>query len=304
MGRILDVAINGTRAIYSHWIDTPPVLDSKKYFPEAAGLESNWRDIRDEAFPFLACIDKVPRGHEIVERQDDLSDHDKIAWKYVSLRAFGHDHNANQALCPKTTRLIRALPEVINAGFSILDPNKHVLAHRGPYGGLLRYHLGLIVPEDVQGRGQGVLRVEDTHNRVREGQGLLFDDLREHEAWNLGDTPRVVLIIDVRRPGLPTVLRALDRVLMAIISGSPKLQEFLDKSEDEFDLPAQVAERPGGRVQHHAVGEDDSGFQAISDHVHLGHDRIMFLVIRFERCLVEGFDAAKQGLATGGGSDF
>lgn len=231
MGKTLDIAISGTRAIYGLWIDTPPVLDTKKYFPEAKRLESNWRDIREEALPFLACIDRVPRVHEIVERQDDLSDHDKIAWKYVSLRAFGHDHKANQSLCPKTARLIQSLPEVINAGFSILDPKKHVLAHRGPYGGLLRYHLGLIVPEDNQGLSQGVLRVEDTLNRVREGQGLLFDDLREHEAWNHGDTPRVVLIIDIVRPGLPALLRALDRVLMRIISGSPKLQEFLDKSE-------------------------------------------------------------------------
>ncbi len=53
----------------------------------------------------------------------------------------------------------------------------------------------------------------------------------KHEAWNHGDTPRVVLIVDVPRPGLPAILRALDRVLMGIISNSPKLQEFLDKSE-------------------------------------------------------------------------
>jgi aspartate beta-hydroxylase len=247
------MAISGTRAIYDHWIDTPPVLDTKKYFPGAEILESNWRDIRQEALAFLACIDRVPSVHEIVDRQEDLSDHDKIAWKYVSLRAFGHDHEANQALCPMTARLIRALPEVINAGFSILDPKKHVLAHRGPYGGLLRYHLGLIVPEDDQGLSQGVLRVEDTHNRVREGQGLLFDDLREHEAWNHGDTPRVVLIIDVRRPGLPAILRALDRVLMGIISGSPKLQEFLDKSEID------VTGKQAPSHWKHAIRDDSFG---------------------------------------------
>jgi aspartate beta-hydroxylase len=228
------MTISATRALYGLWIDTPPVLDTKTYFPGAQSLEHNWRDIRGDALRFMKVIDRVPKLHEIVERQDDLSDHDQIAWKYVSLRAFGHDHKANLEMCPKTARLIRAMPEIINAGFSILDPKKHVLAHRGPYGGLLRYHLGLIVPEDADGRGLGVLRVEDTQNRVREGQGLLFDDLREHEAWNHGDTPRVVLIVDVPRPGLPWILRALDRVLMGIISGSPKLQEFLDKSEIEF----------------------------------------------------------------------
>ncbi|MDX1483680.1 MAG: aspartyl/asparaginyl beta-hydroxylase domain-containing protein [Alphaproteobacteria bacterium] len=235
MGRMMDMVIGGSRAIYDLWIDTPPVLDTETYFPGAKMLETDWMDIREEAAVFLGCLDRVPKLHDIVDRQEDLSDHDKIAWKYVSLRAFGQDHAANQALCPKTARLIRALPEVVNAGFSILDPKKHVLAHRGPYGGLLRYHLGLIVPLDDRGQGLGVLRVGDTDNRVKEGQGLLFDDLCEHEAWNHGDTPRVVLIVDIPRPGLPMALRALDRLLMAIIAQSPKLREFLDKSEIEVN---------------------------------------------------------------------
>ena len=31
--------------------------------------------------------------------------------------------------------------------FSILEPGKHLPPHRGPYNGVLRLHLGLIVPE-------------------------------------------------------------------------------------------------------------------------------------------------------------
>ena len=31
-----------------------------------------------------------------------------------------------------------------------LSPRKHILDHRGPYKGVLRYHLGLIVPEDAE----------------------------------------------------------------------------------------------------------------------------------------------------------
>lgn len=231
MARMMEMVIGGARAVYRPWIDTPPVLDSETYFPGAAMLERDWRAIRDEATRFLGALDRVPRVHEIVERQDDLSDHDKIAWKYVSLRAFGTDHAANQALCPKTARLILAMPEIINAGFSILDPQKHILPHKGPYGGFLRYHLGLVVPRDDHGQEQGVLRVENTINRVKEGRGLLFDDFREHEAWNHGATPRVVLIVDVPRPGLPAPLRAFDRALMGFIARSPKLRAFIAASE-------------------------------------------------------------------------
>jgi beta-hydroxylase len=30
---------------------------------------------------------------------------------------------------------------------------------------------------------------------------LVFDDTVEHEAWNLSDRPRVVLLLDAVRPG-------------------------------------------------------------------------------------------------------
>jgi len=32
------------------------------------------------------------------------------------------------------------------AFFSILAPGKHLPAHRGPYKGVMRYHLGLLIP--------------------------------------------------------------------------------------------------------------------------------------------------------------
>ena len=69
--------------------------------------------------------------------------------------------------------------------FSILEPGKHLPPHRGPYNGVLRLHLGLIVPEPREQLG---IRVENEVYRWREGEAVIFDDAYEHEAWNRTDT--------------------------------------------------------------------------------------------------------------------
>src|SRR5687768_10908719 len=50
--------------------------------------------------------------------------------------------------CPETLRLIEKIPGMKTAFFSILAPQKHLPAHRGPFNGVLRYHLGLIIPQE------------------------------------------------------------------------------------------------------------------------------------------------------------
>ena len=44
--------------------------------------------------------------------------------------------------------LVAGIPNLFQAFFSILEPGKSIPAHEGPYCGYLRYHLGLIVPEE------------------------------------------------------------------------------------------------------------------------------------------------------------
>ncbi len=55
-------------------------------------------------------------------------------------------------MCPRTAALMREIPGMTTAMFSILSPRKHILDHRGPYKGVLRYHLGLIVPAATRRR--------------------------------------------------------------------------------------------------------------------------------------------------------
>jgi len=79
----------------------------------------------------------------------------------------------------------------------VLEPGRFLPPHRGPYNGVLRLHLGLIVPDVPDKVG---MRVLDKITRWKEGRALIFDDTLEHEAWNDTDQSRVVLFVDFARP--------------------------------------------------------------------------------------------------------
>lgn len=106
-----------------------------------------------------------------------------------------------------------SLHGVLTAFFSILAPGKKLPAHRGPYNGVLRYHLGLRVPATDE---RCAIRVDTETRSWNEGSALVFDDTYMHEAWNLTPHWRVVLFVDFVRP-LPLVPRMINHIMLAVI---------------------------------------------------------------------------------------
>ena len=103
---------------------------------------------------------------------------------------------------------MQKIPGLTTVMFSIFEPGKHLPAHRGPYNGVLRLHLGMIVPEAEP--DQLAIRVKDQICHWEEGKVLIFDDAYEHEAWNHTDKTRVVLFVDFVKPTrFPRPLRQL-----------------------------------------------------------------------------------------------
>ncbi len=120
-------------------------------------------------------------------------------------------------MCPRTAALMREIPGMTTAMISILSPRKHILDHRGPYKGVLRYHLGLIVPEDAEACR---IRVGDDVRHWEAGRSMVFDDTFNHEVWNDTDETRVVLFVDVLRP-LPFPESLINRAIIKAIGCSP-----------------------------------------------------------------------------------
>lgn len=153
----------------------------------ARKLSDHWLDIRRE-------FDALPE--DVLDPWHDRHLYDAEGWKAFGLYAFGWRIDENCARCPGTARLVETIPGLQTAGFSRLAPRAHIRPHRGLDRGVLRCHLGLHVPDDCE------LRVGDETRSWREGEWLVFDDTDEHEAWNQGETARVVLLLDFKRePG-------------------------------------------------------------------------------------------------------
>jgi aspartyl/asparaginyl beta-hydroxylase (cupin superfamily) len=189
MNRFVDIWAGGERRAVSFDID--------QVRPELRRLEQNWTVIRREAEGILPDLKDVPRYHDLDPGQYRISSTEAGAdWRVFMLNAYGEFPPRNRALCPETCRLIDAIPGVIVAFFSILDPGKSVPAHRGPLRTYLRYHLGIVTPR----RDPPTIRVKDEYHTWEEGRSYFFDDSWEHEVINQSDGVRVVLIVDVVRP--------------------------------------------------------------------------------------------------------
>jgi aspartate beta-hydroxylase len=214
---LYDLSANAVRRLYDSRIDTPPVLDTAAYFPGAARFVSAWQVIRDEALSLSSRMQAIPRFHEIMPAQAEISANDGKDWRLLILKVYGTEVEKNTALCPKLAELVSANPDVLSASLSFLGPHKHIPRHRGPFRGILRYQLGLSVPVDEQGRPAAVLALNDVEHRVGDGEELLWDDTYPHEVWNHSDQMRLVLLLDVRRPNMPFDLRVISRALIASV---------------------------------------------------------------------------------------
>ncbi|MGE5624178.1 MAG: aspartyl/asparaginyl beta-hydroxylase domain-containing protein [Bacillota bacterium] len=211
MASFYDAASGALRGVYDRHVRTPPVLEVDRYFPGHRAFEREWRAIRAECLSLMGEMGAIPEFHELMAEQAALSKYGGRYWRLFVLRAYGANHRANQALCPTLRRLLAEDRAVTSAAFSILEGGKHIPAHRGPFRGVLRYHLPLVIPADAPNR----LRVDGESYVLREGRGILWDDTYEHEAWNDSRGPRAVLLLDVLRPGMPPALGFLTRAIVA-----------------------------------------------------------------------------------------
>ena len=173
--------------------DTPVYKPSD--FAWVAGVEAQWQTIRAELDQVLKFRDQMPSFHEILKEVSTITTDD--SWKTFFLLSAGMDCSENAARCPQTMRIIGEIPGAVTAFFSILAPGKHIPAHRGAYNGVLRFHLGLLVPGP---EGACRIRIADQICTWREGESLIFDDSFNHEVWNDTAGWRVVLFVDVARP--------------------------------------------------------------------------------------------------------
>jgi beta-hydroxylase len=209
-------------------------------FPWIADVESNFDAIEREMRDVLARRDDVIKLQELSRTEKILAWDNK--WRTFVFYMFGHKSEQNCEFCPETAKTLSRIPGMTAAFFSILDPGKHIPAHRGIYNGVLRYHLALRIPKPAESCR---FRVGDDVVHWQEGKSLIFDDANDHEVWVDAGEQKVLLIIDVLRP-IRRPMSLLNRAVVSVIRHSPQLLEVkrnMAKADQHFHAPAAVKEQ-------------------------------------------------------------
>jgi len=188
-------------------------FDIEETYPTLNEVTRNFATIRGEFDRLLTSGVHIPRYHEVDRGETAISATTSHDWNVFILEILGIRPEANRARCPETCRILDAVPNRIQAFFSILDPGKSVPLHEGPYLGYLRYHLGLHVPSEDPPK----IIVKGQPYTWREGEAVLFDDSWPHEVVNTSRDLRAVLIVDVMRP-LPRVPALVNRLTAQVIA--------------------------------------------------------------------------------------
>ena len=136
--------------------------------------------------------------------------------------------------------LIRRLPGIYTAFFSVLKPRQKLAPHFGCYKGFPRYHMGVLVPNNNED-GKCWIRINadasDTARRDRSliekgerycwknGEGVVFDDSYLHEAAN--DPPgarRPRVRFPAKIAGVP--LDAFNRFCLFVVHNEPSVKRI------------------------------------------------------------------------------
>jgi beta-hydroxylase len=202
-------------------VPAKPILEVAD-FPELAPLRENWETIRDEAKML------VEDGH--VKPSDKHNDMAFLAfhrrgWKRFYLKWYDDFMPSATELCPRTVELVRAIPNINAAAFTLLPPGAILGRHRDPFAASLRYHLGLITPnsEDC------AIWIDGQKHAWKDGEDIVFDETYIHWAKNDTDQTRVIMFCDFTRPLKTRVMRWFNGFLCRHVFKATKSQNRDDE---------------------------------------------------------------------------
>ncbi len=210
---IFKSALNNYFARFVGRNNRPVFFNIDKTYPSLNRLTKNFCTIKTEFDNAYKVSRNLPKYHEIDPGESAISNSTENNWNVFMLYLLGHNLDEHQALCKETTKLIKTIPNLMQAFFSILEPGKSIPLHEGPYLGYLRYHLALHVPNDIPPS----IYVNSQKYTWQEGQAVLFDDSWPHKVENESQQMRVVLIVDVLRP-MPKIPTLVNKLVTNVIA--------------------------------------------------------------------------------------
>jgi beta-hydroxylase len=222
------------RRVARAWADRPGPVYGAAVVPSLVGLEAAWTVVRREWDAATAAgLRPLP--------MDLLAGHEFGAdgcWDAIVLCHNGGWVDLNTERFPDTTAVLRDLPGLRAALFSVLTPGSSIPPHRGANNGVLRVHLGVVVPGAL---GACTLEVGTARICWEEGRAFAFDDTFVHAARNDGPADRVVLMLELDRPLPPRVARR-NRLVQRAFALHPQVRGGHDRLR-EVDAAVNAVSR-------------------------------------------------------------
>lgn len=172
-----------------HYVGSEPNFWEAKSFSWSAEFSDNTTKLTSELEEYLKKKDLNPYFNHTLTNEVNK-------WNTLSLKTWDINLYSNQKQFPFTTSLIKKYPEITSLSFNKLEPGGIILPHCGDTNGILRCHLGLIIPNEKE---SCFLKVNNETKIWEKGKWLIFTDAYTHEAINKSSSSRYILVIDVLR---------------------------------------------------------------------------------------------------------
>ncbi len=158
-------------------------------FPWARQVEESWKTIRTEYEANLR------QGKSQVVDVFNPVGPTIPGWKSVNLQTYRWRYHPAYNSFPKTAALLSTIPGLTSAFINVLEPNSKIPPHQGDSNTIVRFHLGLDVPN-----GDCGVQVGPETRRCQNGTMIAFCDAHWHSSWNATPESRLVMVFDVMRP--------------------------------------------------------------------------------------------------------
>ena len=207
----------------------PAILNSKD-FPWSKAFRDNWKAIRDEFIAYNAEYE-IPSYKDISHQSAGGTD----GWKSVFLRIFNTDTDISKKF-PKTMKLMNSCP-CSSGYFRMLEPGTIIPPHKGIYKGVIRYHLGLIIPDNWR---DVFIVIDGNKMHWKAGEDIMFDDMFLHHVENNTNQRRVILFLDIKRDFGSMYLNTINTIMMRFIKSNEHLVETVKKANESSQVKKSI----------------------------------------------------------------
>ena len=165
-------------------------------YPKLMIFEDNYKHILAELITVLHSEEKIKLFTPWVEKTL-YETSDPEGWQVIPLVMNGIKIKKYCEHFNKLIEIVDKVTGIVTVVISKLKSDSWISPHKGyeNYADkILRYHLGLIIPEGDLG-----FRVNTAIKYWENGKSFIFDDSLTHTAWNFTKEDRYILIIDFIR---------------------------------------------------------------------------------------------------------